>query len=50
MARERPRGAAPFSFDAAHQRERLMGKYFLAWLLGIPAGLLLLIYVFTRLF
>jgi len=27
-----------------------MGKYFLAWILGVPAGLLLLIYVFTHLF
>jgi len=27
-----------------------MGKYFIAWLLGVPAGLLLLIYVFTHLF
>ena len=27
-----------------------MGKYFLAWLLGVPAGLLILIYVFTHLF
>jgi len=26
-----------------------MGKYFLAWLLGVPAGLLALIYVFTHL-
>jgi hypothetical protein len=26
-----------------------MGKYFIAWLLGVPAGLLLLVYVFTRL-
>ncbi len=27
-----------------------MGKYFIAWLLGVPAGLLILIYVFTHLF
>ncbi|MBA8884498.1 hypothetical protein [Dokdonella fugitiva] len=27
-----------------------MFKYVLAWLLGVPAGLLLLIYVFTHLF
>jgi len=26
-----------------------MGKYFLAWLLGVPAGLLVLVYVFTHL-
>jgi hypothetical protein len=30
--------------------DRDMGKYFIAWLLGVPAGLLLLIYVFTHLF
>ena len=29
--------------------ERGMGKYFIAWLLGVPAGLLILIYVFTHL-
>lgn len=28
----------------------IMGKYFLAWLLGVPAGLLILIYLFTHLF
>jgi len=27
-----------------------MGKYFIGWLLGVPAGLLVLIYVFTHLF
>jgi len=27
-----------------------MGKYFLAWLLGVPAGLLILIYLFFHLF
>jgi hypothetical protein len=27
-----------------------MGKYFLAWLLGVPAGLLILIYLFMHLF
>src|SRR5262249_7884257 len=30
-------------------KESDMGKYFLAWLLGVPAGLLVLIYVFTHL-
>jgi hypothetical protein len=29
--------------------ERGMGKYFIAWLLGVPAGLLILIYLFTHL-
>jgi len=27
-----------------------MFKYVLAWLLGVPAGLLILIYIFTHLF
>lgn len=27
-----------------------MGKYFIGWLLGVPAGLLVLIYVFTHVF
>ena len=30
--------------------EDLMGKYFLAWLLGVPASLLVLIYLFTHIF
>jgi len=25
-----------------------MGKYFIAWLLGVPAGLLILIYLFAH--
>ncbi len=32
------------------ERRPDMGKYFIAWLLGVPAGLLVLIYVFTHLF
>jgi hypothetical protein len=31
------------------QRRIAMGKYFLAWLLGVPAGLLLLIFLVTHL-
>ena len=30
--------------------EDFMGKYFIAWLLGIPASLLVLIYLFTHIF
>jgi hypothetical protein len=26
--------------------EQIMGKYFIAWILGVPAGLLLLAYLF----
>jgi hypothetical protein len=35
------------SNDAVHQShsENDMGKYFLAWLLGVPAGLLVIVYL-----
>jgi hypothetical protein len=42
-----PAGRCTRLFQA---EDRDMGKYFIAWLLGVPAGLLLLIYVFTHLF
>jgi len=32
-----------------NQGEGKMGKYFIAWLLGVPAGLLVLVYLFTHL-
>jgi len=35
--------------DDVANKEDTMGKYFLAWLLGVPAGLLVLVYVFTHL-
>ena len=38
------------SSTTTEMEERGMGKYFIAWLLGVPAGLLILIYVFTHLF
>jgi hypothetical protein len=31
-------------------KESVMGKYFLAWLLGVPGGILLLIFLFTHVF
>jgi hypothetical protein len=31
-------------------KENVMGKYFIAWLLGVPAGLLVLVYVFMHVF
>lgn len=31
-------------------KEQNMGKYFLGWLLGVPAGLLILIYLFMHFF
>jgi hypothetical protein len=41
-------GESPTSF---HQfKENVMGKYFLAWLLGVPGGILLLIFLFTHVF
>jgi len=44
-------GAAAAALAHPHSmEERGMGKYFIAWLLGVPAGLLILIYVFTHLF
>ncbi len=30
--------------------EDFMGKYFIAWLLGVPASLLVLVYLFTHIF
>jgi len=36
--------------NATAKRRFPMGKYFLAWLLGVPVGLLVLIFVFTHLF
>lgn len=41
---------AALTFLTSDQQENVMGKYFIAWILGVPAGLLLLIYVFTHLF
>jgi len=34
----------------AFYQESGMGKYFIAWILGVPAGLLILIYLFAHLF
>jgi len=31
-------------------QENVMGKYFLAWLLGVPGGILLLVFLFTHVF
>ena len=41
--------AAAASKPIITSRESDMGKYFIAWLLGVPAGLLVLIYLFTHL-
>jgi hypothetical protein len=35
-------------YRAYKPRRRNMGKYFIAWLLGVPAGLLVLIYLFMH--
>jgi hypothetical protein len=44
------RGLLPVFATIRPLRRCDMGKYFLAWLLGVPAGLLILIYLFTHLF
>ncbi|HSC81197.1 MAG TPA: hypothetical protein VLC08_12640 [Chitinolyticbacter sp.] len=31
---------------ATHQEDDIVGKYFIAWLLGIPASVLLLVWLF----
>jgi hypothetical protein len=38
------------STSLGQPKENLMGKYFLAWLLGVPGGILLLIFLFTHVF
>src|SRR3954454_11298820 len=43
----RPRRAAS-SAAAAFGRRKLMGKYVLAWLLGVPAFVLVIIYFFAH--
>jgi len=35
---------------SSKSKENVMGKYFLAWLLGVPGGILLLIFLFTHVF
>jgi hypothetical protein len=32
--------------NQAHSKESIMGKYFIAWLLGVPAFVLVLFYLF----
>ena len=51
MRRRRRRQACdlpPAGTFLLNLREDIMGKYFLAWLLGVPAFVLLLIYFFFR--
>jgi hypothetical protein len=43
LERCRTRTAAP---DASTIRGKIMGKYFIAWLLGVPAFVLLLFWMF----
>jgi len=33
---------------SADLKEKTMGKYLLAWLLGVPGALLVLVYLFTH--
>lgn len=34
--------------STSNKKENIMGKYFLAWLCGVPAFLLVLIYLFVH--
>lgn len=43
----KPAGAVQTHIDRDHEEDE-MGKYFLAWLLGIPAVVLVLIYFFMN--
>jgi hypothetical protein len=46
----RRRRRRPFSRLLPRIRRSCMRKYVFAWLLGVPLGLLVLIYAFTHLF
>ena len=42
-----PYGArARFADGPVHNQENFMGKYFLAWLLGVPMFVLVIVYIF----
>ncbi len=41
-------GAASTQLNQINKKENIMGKYFLAWLCGVPAFLLVLIYLFVH--
>jgi hypothetical protein len=45
LATDRPCGQ---SSAHSHFQERDMGKYLIAWILGVPAGVLLLVYLFAH--
>ena len=36
----------PFVVGPLHYKENIMGKYFLAWLLGVPMFVLVIVYIF----
>ncbi|GAB3449032.1 hypothetical protein GCM10027320_43220 [Massilia solisilvae] len=42
------RGWHPASVTTFIGREAIMGKYFLAWIMGVPAIVLVLIYLFMH--
>jgi hypothetical protein len=37
---------ARFVDGSIHDKENIMGKYFLAWLLGVPMFVLVIVYIF----
>lgn len=37
-----------FKSDLPTRKENIMGKYFLAWLCGVPAFVLVLVYLFVH--
>ncbi len=41
-------GFLPHTGCLPEKEERSMGKYFLAWILGVPASVLLVIYLIFR--
>jgi hypothetical protein len=51
---DRKKNPARFARYARHRRpinagkENVMGKYFIGWLLGVPLGVLVLIYLFMH--
>jgi hypothetical protein len=42
----RRRRDAPASFPIKHSRRRIMGKYLIGWLLGVPVFVLVILYFF----
>ena len=43
-----PYGARPASSTGRFNKENVMGKYVLAWLLGVPMFVLVIVYLFVH--